>query len=248
MMKNLENKNTIITGGAQGIGLAFAEMFAEYGSNISICDINKDALKSAKKTLEKYGVKVFVKKADISNSEDCNAFVKETIENLGKIDVLINNAGVTRDNLTVRMSEADWDLVININLKGAFLISKVVLTHMMKNRSGSVVNVASIAGQAGNAGQANYSASKSGLIGLTKSLAREFAGRNIRVNAIAPGFVRTAMTEKLPQDVQDKILATIPLKRFAEPQDIAKAALFLAGEQSTYITGQVLGINGGLYI
>lgn len=247
-MNNLENKTSIITGGAQGIGLALAEMFAENGSNISICDIDENALKTAQKTIEKYGVKVFVKKADISKADECQAFVKDTIENLGDIDVLVNNAGVTRDNLTVRMSEQDWDLVININLKGAFLMSKAVLTHMMKQRKGSVVNISSVVGQMGNAGQANYSASKSGLIGLTKSLAREFAGRNVRVNAIAPGFVRTAMTDKLKDDVKEKLLATIPLKRFAEPQDIAKAALFLASEQSSYITGQVLAINGGLYI
>ncbi len=247
-MKNLENKTSIITGGAQGIGLALAEMFAENGSNIAICDINENALKTAKTKLEKIGIKVFVKKADISKAEDCQTFVKDTIENLGDIDVLVNNAGVTRDNLTVRMSEQDWDLVININLKGSFLMSKAVLTHMMKQRKGSVVNISSVVGQMGNAGQANYSASKSGLIGLTKSLAREFAGRNIRVNAIAPGFVRTAMTDKLKDDIKEKLLATIPLKRFAEPEDIAKAALFLASEQSSYITGQVLGINGGLYI
>ena len=166
----------------------------------------------------------------------------------GSLDILINNAGITRDNLVVRMSEQEWDDVINVNLKGTFLMSKAALKVMFKKRSGSIVNISSVVGEMGNPGQANYVASKAGIIGLTKTLAKEFGGRKVRVNAVAPGFVQTAMTDALPEDVKAKALEAVPLKRFASVQDIAKAVLFLAGEDASYITGQVLAVNGGLYM
>ena len=184
----------------------------------------------------------------MTDASACDAFIKQTAETLGGPHVLVNNAGITRDNIAVRMGEDDWDAVLDVNLKGAFLMSRAALKYMMKARAGRIVNITSVVGQMGNAGQANYAASKSGLIGLTKSLAREYASRNVLVNAVAPGFVQTPMTDELAQDAKTKLLAMIPLARFAKPADIAAAVLFLAGGQSAYITGQVIAVNGGLYI
>ncbi|MDR0291976.1 MAG: 3-oxoacyl-[acyl-carrier-protein] reductase [Elusimicrobium sp.] len=244
----MKNKNVIITGGGRGIGLCTAELFASLGANIAICAVEEDELAKAKEKLLSYGVKVYTRFADISKVEDAQNFIDAAVEFLGGADVLVNNAGITRDNLALRLTEKDWDLVLDINLKGAFFASKAVLKYMMKQRGGSIINLTSIVGQTGNAGQVNYSASKAGLIGITKTLAKEFASRNIRVNAVAPGFVETGMTQEFKPEVKDALLNAIPLKRFGSAQDIAKAILFLAGEDASYITGQILAVNGGLYI
>jgi len=244
----MENKNVIITGASRGIGFEIAEEFAAAGANLAICATNKNALDEAVKKLARHGVKVFTQTVNVADAGQAENFVNSAIAYLGGVDVLVNNAGVAKDNLIVRMNEADWDTVLDVNLKGSFLMCKYVLKYMMKERKGCIINISSVVGESGNAGQVNYSASKAGLIGLTKSLAKEFASRNIRVNAVAPGFVETEMTSKLEEKVKESVLATIPLKRFAQAKDIAKAVMFLAGGDASYITGQVLAVNGGLYI
>ncbi|MBO4707091.1 MAG: 3-oxoacyl-[acyl-carrier-protein] reductase [Elusimicrobiaceae bacterium] len=250
-MPSFSGQTVLITGGARGIGLALTEAFLKEGAQVAFCATSDESIAKAKEYLLKSyeAEKILAIKADVSKQEDCAALVNKTLEIFKQIDVLINNAGVTRDNLLIRMKDEDFDKVIDINLKGAFLMLKEVARPMMKTRKGAIINMSSVVGQSGNAGQINYSASKAGLIGLTKSAAKELASRNIRVNAIAPGFVKTDMTAKLPQEVQDGALKMIPLNRFAEVQDIAQAALFLAdGNRAGYITGQVLAVNGGLYI
>ena len=250
-MAAFSGQTVLITGGARGIGLALTEAFLKEGANVAFCATSDESIAKAKEYLLKSyeAAKVLAVKADVSKQEDCTSLVNKTLETFNQIDVLINNAGITRDNLLIRMKDEDFDKVIDINLKGAFLMLKEVARPMMKARKGVIINMSSVVGQSGNAGQINYSASKAGLIGITKSAAKELASRNIRVNAIAPGFVKTDMTAKLPQEVQDGALKMIPLNRFAEVQDIAQAALFLAdGNRAGYITGQVLAVNGGLYI
>ena len=245
---DFKGKNVMITGATRGIGLVLAEAFAAAGANLAVCGTHEEALKSAAEKLAGFGVKVYTQKVNVSRAEDCDAFVANAVKELGSLDVLVNNAGITKDNLTVRMSEQDWDDVIAVNLKGTFLMSKAALKVMFKKRSGSIVNISSVVGEMGNPGQANYVASKAGIIGLTKTLAKEFGSRNVRVNAVAPGVVQTAMTDALPEDVKEKALENVPLKRFATTQDIAKAVMFLASEDASYITGHVLAVNGGLYI
>lgn len=247
-MTDFKGKKVAVTGATRGIGFALAEAFAQAGADVAVCGTNEELLKKTADALGAFGGKVYAAKCDISKSEDCEAFVAGTVKELGGLDVLVNNAGITKDGLAVRMSEADWDAVINVNLTGTFLMSKAALKVMFKQRSGNIVNVSSVIGQMGNAGQANYAASKAGIIGLTKSLAKEFGSRGVRVNAVAPGFVRTAMTDALSEEMKEKAFAAIPLKRFAEPQDIAKAVMFLASQDAAYITGHVLAVNGGLYI
>ena len=193
-----------------------------------------------------YGVKTMAARTDVSNAEDVDAMVKKVLDTFGRIDILVNNAGVTRDNLMLRMKDEEWDLVININLKGVFVCTRSVVRHMAKARKGNIINIASVVGQMGNAGQANYTASKGGVIALTKTTAREFAGRNVRVNAVAPGFINTAMTEVLSEQVKTEMLRQVPLDRMGEPEDIANGCLFLASGMSAYITGHVLAINGGM--
>lgn len=247
-MANFAGKTVLVTGATRGIGLAIAEEFAKAGANVAICASREMGLAQAAEKLTAYGARVYTQVVNIARAEDCDSFVENTLKEFGQIDVLVNNAGITKDNLTVRMSEEDFDTVIDVNLKGTFLMSKAALKVMFKKRSGSIVNISSVVGEMGNPGQANYVASKAGIIGLTKTFAKEFGSRNVRVNAVAPGFVQTAMTEQLSEEVKTKALESVPLKRFAQTQDIAKAVLFLASEDATYITGHVLAVNGGLYI
>ena len=245
---NFQNKNVIVTGATRSIGLAIAKAFAQQGANLAICGTHEEAVNKAVEELTALGGKVYGQAVNIAHAAECDAFVSNAVKELGSVDVLVNNAGITKDNLAVRMSEEDWRAVIDVNLTGTFFMSKAALKVMFKKRTGNIVNISSVVGEMGNAGQANYVASKAAIIGLTKTLAKEFGSRNIRVNAVAPGFVRTAMTDALPQDVKEKALENVPLKRFAETQDIAKAVLFLASEDASYITGHILSVNGGLYI
>jgi 3-oxoacyl-[acyl-carrier protein] reductase len=247
----LQNKKALITGGSRGIGYAIAERFLLEGASVAICSSSAQSLDTIKERLLETvpGGRVLSKIADISKSSDCEAFVNAALREFGTIDILVNNAGITKDALMLRMKEADFDDVINVNLKGTFLMSKTVVKVMMKSANGgSIINISSVVGQSGNAGQTGYAASKAGVIGLTKSMAKEFASRNIRVNAIAPGFVKTDMTTGLKEEVKTAVLESIPLKRFAEVRDIAGAAVFLACDDADYITGAVLPVNGGLYI
>lgn len=248
-MNRLAGLTALVTGAARGIGLEIAEAFAAEGASVAVADLSQqDSAAAAAAIAAKTGAKAVGLALDVSKEADCEKAVEETIKAFGKLDILVNNAGITRDNLVLRMKEADFDAVLNVNLKGAFLMSKAVSGLMLKARTGRIINISSVVGQSGQAGQANYSASKAGLIGLTKSLAREFAPRGVLVNAVAPGFIRTRMTEGLKEEARAKISELIPLGRMGEPGDVAKAALFLAGGDSAYITGQVLSVNGGLYM
>ena len=243
----LENKITMVTGAGRGIGKEIAMLFAKEGSDLAICDVNEEILAEAKADIEKEtGRKVFTAKVDVTSADEVGDFVKKTLDNFGSLDILVNNAGITKDNLVMRMSEEEWDAVLGVNLKGAFNCIKAVTRPMMKARSGKIVNMASIIGVMGNAGQANYAASKGGLIALTKSVAKELGSRNINVNAIAPGFIQTDMTDKLGEDTKDKLLSLIPLGRMGDTLDVAKLALFLASDSSSYITGQVIKVDGGM--
>ena len=244
----LSGKVALVTGSARGIGRAIAELFCAEGATVVVNDVGSDAgARETLATLEAAGGKGSVEMFDVSDAAQVDAGVKSILAVHGRIDVLVNNAGITRDNLLLRMSEEEFDAVIRVNLKGTYLLTKTVTRHMMKQRSGKVVNISSVVGMMGNAGQSNYAAAKAGIIGFTKSAARELASRNITVNAIAPGFIQTAMTAALPEAVQKAFLAQIPLGRFAEPREVAELALFLASDASSYITGQVVGINGGMY-
>jgi len=248
MGMRLSGKVALVTGSARGIGRAIAEVFCAEGATVVVNDVGSDA--GARETLaalEAAGGKGTVEMFDVSDAAQVDAGVKSILAVHGRIDVLVNNAGITRDNLLLRMSEEEFDAVIRVNLKGTYLLTKTVTRHMMKQRSGKVVNISSVVGMMGNAGQSNYAAAKAGIIGFTKAAARELASRNITVNAIAPGFIQTAMTAALPEAVQKAFLAQIPLGRFAEPREVAELALFLASDASSYITGQVVGINGGMY-
>lgn len=247
-MADFTGKNVAVTGASRGIGLTIAQAFAQAGANVAICATNEAALAQAAETLKPFGGKVLTQVVNVADESACENFIAAAVKEFGSLDVLVNNAGITKDNLTVRMSQDDWDAVLSVNLKGTFLMSKAALKVMFKKRSGNIVNISSVVGEMGNAGQANYVASKAGMIGLTKTFAKEFGSRGVRVNAVAPGFVQTAMTEALPAEVKEKALASIALKRFATPQDIAKAVLFLASEDASYITGHVLAVNGGLYM
>ena len=245
----LKDQVAVVTGGAQGIGQAVAEAFAIEGAKIVVSDINAElAQKTADEIAAKHGVETLAIAGDVSSMADCDKLMDAAVSRFSRIDILVNNAGITRDNLILRMSEKEWDTVINVNLKGVFNCTKAASRTMLRQRSGRIVNIASVVGQMGNAGQANYSASKGGVIALTKTCAREFASRNINVNAIAPGFIRTAMTEKLNDEAKKKLAEMIPLTRLGEAEDIAKAALFLCSGDASYITGQVLAVNGGMYM
>ena len=242
-----ERKVVFVTGGSRGIGKAIALKYAQNGYNVVINYVSdKTNVEELQKEFTKLNVECLIEKADVSKSEEVEKIVKKAIEKFNKIDVLVNNAGITRDGLLMRMKEEDFDKVIEINLKGTFLITKSVIPYMLKKRDGKIINLASVVGVTGNAGQCNYSASKAGIIGFTKSIAKELASRNIRANAIAPGFIDTDMTSILSDEVKDSINVQIPMKRMGTTQEIANVAYFLGCEESSYITGQVINLDGGM--
>lgn len=245
-MMNLENKTSLITGGARGIGKSIALKLANLGSDIVLVDIEDS--EETKAEIEALGRRALSLKADVSSMDDTKEVVKKALEEFGNVDILVNNAGITRDNLLMRMSEEDWDSVIDINLKGSFNMSKSLIRSMIKNKNCSIINMASVVGVAGNAGQCNYAASKAGLIGFTKSLAKEVAKKNVRVNAVAPGFIESDMTDKLSDKVIDGYLSNIPLGKLGTIEDVANTVAFLASDMSKYITGQVIVVDGGLFI
>ena len=241
------NKLALITGGTRGIGKQIALTFAKEGYDIAInYRTENDDLKNTKREIEGNNVKCFAVQGDVTKFEDCEKFVKQIIEEFGNIDVLVNNAGITRDTLLMRMREEDFKQVIDTNLVGTFNVTKNVISYMMKARNGRIINISSVVGISGNAGQTNYAASKAGIIGFTKSLAKEVASRNITVNAVAPGFIETQMTAVLKEDIKEEIAKKIPLKRIGTPQDVANVVKFLASSDSSYITGQVIHIDGGM--
>ncbi len=244
----LEGKVAIITGAARGIGKTIAIKYAEHGSNVALTDVvlneESDALE---KELQAMGVKAKIYKSDAADFSGSAELMEQIVNDFGTVDILVNNAGITRDNLLLRMTEDDWDLVLKVNLKSCFNMIKAVQPIMLKKKAGSIINMSSVVGRKGNAGQVNYSASKAGMIGLTKSVALELGSRNVRSNAIAPGFIETEMTAKLDEEVIKQWYRAIPLRRGGTPEDVANAALFLASDFSSYITGQVLSVDGGMY-
>jgi len=243
----LKDKTAVITGAARGIGRAITLRFAAEGADIAFTDLRVDEnMESLEKEIAALGRKGKGYASDASDFQGAEAVIDQIIKDFGKVDILVNNAGITRDNLLMRMTEADWDLVIKVNLKSVFAMTRAVQKYMLKQRFGSIVNMSSVVGISGNAGQSNYSASKAGLIGFTKSIAQELGSRNIRCNAIAPGFIETEMTAKLPPDVRDAWIKEIPLKRGGKPEDVAQVALFLASDLSDYVTGQVISVCGGM--
>jgi 3-oxoacyl-[acyl-carrier protein] reductase len=243
---SLEGKTAIVTGAAQGIGRAIAECLAQAGADIAVADLDPGRSTETVDSVEKLGRKALNIKVNVADANDTKAMVEQVLKAWGKVDILVNNAGITRDGLLLRMKEEDWNLVLQINLNGTFNCTKAVLQPMTKQRYGRVVNIASIVGVIGNAGQANYSASKAAVIGFTKTVGREYASRNVTVNAVAPGFIDTAMTHGLPTEVKDTLLKQIPLGRLGTPADVAAAVRFLVSEEAAYITGHVLHVNGGM--
>ena len=244
----LKDQIALITGSARGIGKEIALKFAQEGATVIISDISQDACQTTVDEFKKRGFSADAIACNVTDSKAVQEMVDKILDNHNRIDILVNNAGITKDNLLIRMSEEEWDAVLNVNLKGAFICTKVVVRSMMKARKGKIINIASIVGVIGNAGQANYSASKAGLIGLTKTTAKEFASRGITSNAVAPGFIRTAMTDKLTDQVKEELAAAIPLKKLGSPEDIANACLFLASSDADYITGQTILVDGGMGI
>lgn len=241
-----EGKIAVVTGAARGIGQAIAFDLAEKGAGVVVCDIKEEWLAETAEGIRNRGREVWCRELDVTNAGAVQEVFGEIAETTGRIDVLVNNAGITRDGLLMRMSEEDWDAVLTVNLKGTFACTKAVTRTMMKQRSGAIVNIASVIGLMGNAGQANYAASKGGVISFTKSVAKEFASRNIRVNAVAPGFIASKMTDALTDEVRNKMLDVIPLARFGQPEDVARVVSFLAGNDAAYITGEVINISGGM--
>lgn len=245
-MTKLDGKVAVITGSARGIGFAIAKQYATAGSMVVIIDLSKESVDNAVKELKKINPNITGYAADVTDAEGIESIFKTIHKELGHIDVLVNNAGITKDNLIMKMKESEWDAVINVNLKGTFICTQKVSRFMLKQRSGVIINIASVIGLMGNAGQANYAASKGGIIALTKSSAKEFAKRNIRVNAIAPGFIETEMTNQLPSEVVENYLKAIPLEKMGTPEDVAQVCLFLSTDAARYITGQTINVDGGL--
>ena len=244
----VENKVAVVTGAAQGIGKAIATLLAQKGARVVVCDINLEMATETVREIESGGATCHAIKADVTQLGDADQIVKETVQQCGTLDILVNNAGITKDNVLLRMKEEQWDQVMAVNLKGTFTCTKAAIRVMMRQKKGTIINVASITGLMGNAGQANYSASKAGVIGFTKAVAREYADRGITVNAVAPGFITTAMTDAIPEKERETLIDQIPLNRLGSPEDVANAVYFLASEEASYITGQVISINGGLYM
>jgi len=246
-MKLLEGKVALITGAARGIGKAIAIKFAEEGANVAFTDLNyDDNMKATEAELNALGIKAKGYASNAASFEDSEKLIEKVVTDFERIDILVNNAGITRDNLLMRMQEQDWDIVMTVNLKSVFNLTKAVQRVMMKQRYGSIINMSSVVGVEGNAGQSNYSASKAGMIGFTKSIAQELGSRNIRCNAIAPGFIETEMTHQLKEDVREAWIKTIPLRRSGKPEDVADVAAYLASDMSSYVTGQVINVCGGM--
>ncbi|MBO4287369.1 MAG: 3-oxoacyl-[acyl-carrier-protein] reductase [Kiritimatiellae bacterium] len=239
-------KVAVVTGAARGIGQAITLKLAEGGADVAICDLNVEWLEETKAKVEALGRKALPLAVDVSNGDQVNACIDTVLKEFGKIDIMVNNAGITKDGLLIRMSDADWDAVLGVNLKGTFLFTRAVARPMMKQRSGAIVNIASVVGIMGNPGQANYTASKGGVIALTKTTAKELGSRGIRCNAVAPGFISSKMTDVLSQEVRDKYMENIPLRAFGTQQDVANGVAFLASDEASYVTGQVLSVNGGM--
>ena len=242
----LKDKVALITGGARGIGQAIAMTFAREGADIVVADVNLEIAQKTASEIESLGRKALALEMDVTNYDLVEAGINKILDKMGKVDILVNNAGITKDNLLLRMSQADWDAVINVNLKGTFNCVKAVCRPMIKQRSGRIISIASIIGLMGNPGQANYAASKAGIIALTKTVAKELASRNINANAVAPGFIQTEMTAKLSEEIKKKMLEAIPLGKLGTPEDVANVCLFLASQESSYITGQTITIDGGM--
>jgi 3-oxoacyl-[acyl-carrier protein] reductase len=238
----------LVTGAAQGIGKAISLLLAKHGADIVVSDVLLEKATETAKEIETLGRKAMAVRVDVSKLGDVEQVVDAILKQFGKIDILVNNAGITRDKLILRMSEEDWDAVLNVNLKGTFNCTRAVVRHMAKQRYGKIVSIASVTGEMGNAGQVNYAASKAGVIGLTKTIAREFAQRGINVNAIAPGYIQTPMTDVLSDKVKEDLKRLIPMDRLGQPGDVAEAVLFLVSDRSSYITGHVLNVNGGIYM
>jgi 3-oxoacyl-[acyl-carrier protein] reductase len=245
-MGKLDGKIAVVTGAARGIGRTIAEALAREGADLALCDCQADWQNDTAAAVQALGRKAMIGTADVGDGAAVEAFVSQVMTHYGRIDVLVNNAGITRDKLMIRMTDEDWDQVIRINLTGTFLLSRAVAKIMMKQRAGCLVNIASIIGLIGNAGQCNYAASKAGVIALSKSMAKELAGRGIRVNAVAPGFIVSKMTDALSEDVRNQMMAAIPAGRFGTAEDVAKSVVFLASDDAAYVTGQVLSVNGGM--
>ena len=245
-MGKLDGKIAVVTGAARGIGRTIAEALACEGADLALCDCQVDWLNDTVASVQSMGRKAMAGAADVGDAAAIETFVNQVMTHYGRIDILVNNAGITRDKLLIRMSDDDWDQVIRINLTGTFLLSRAVAKIMMKQRAGCMVNIASIIGLIGNAGQCNYAASKAGVIALSKSMAKELAGRGIRVNAVAPGFIVSKMTDALSEDVRNQMMAAIPAGRFGTADDVAKSVVFLASDDAAYVTGQVLSVNGGM--
>ncbi|MGE4487942.1 MAG: 3-oxoacyl-[acyl-carrier-protein] reductase [Kiritimatiellales bacterium] len=245
-MGQFEGKIALVTGAARGLGQAIALKLAAGGADLVLCDLKAEWLEETAGKVKELGRRAGCYGVNVSDVAGVDTAVKQIEKDFGKIDILVNNAGITKDGLLMRMSEEDWDAVMDVNLKGVFLVTKAVIRGMMKQRSGSIVNIASVVGIIGNPGQANYSASKGAVIAFTKTVARELSSRNIRCNAVAPGFIHTKMTDALPEDVRQKMLSNIPMGRFGEPEDVANVVAFLAGDASGYVTGQVISTCGGM--
>lgn len=244
----LHDRIALVTGAAQGIGRTIALLLAQEGAHVAVADINGAQAQETAKEIEALGRKALAVQVDVSRLAEAEKMAAAALEKFGRIDVLVNNAGITRDGLFLRMGEEEWDAVMAVNLKSVFNCCKAVVRHMSKQRQGRIVSIASVVGQIGNIGQANYAASKAGIIGLTKTLARELVSRGIIVNAVAPGFIETEMTGSLPEKVKEGFLQAIPMGRMGTPAEVAQAVLFLASDASSYITGQVINVNGGLYM